>query len=49
VSEPPAAPLTCQWCGRPVPPERAAWWDGRPQCPDPFDCDRHTARTATPA
>lgn len=40
-----AAPLVCQWCGHPVPPECATWWDGKPQCPDPFDCDRHITKT----
>jgi hypothetical protein len=33
-----AADLVCQWCGRPV--TKPVWWDGRPQCPDPHQCER---------
>lgn len=35
-------PLICQWCGHPVPPDQATWWDDRPQCPDPIRCDKNT-------
>lgn len=38
-----AADLVCQWCRQPV--TKPVWWDGRPQCPDPFRCERQR-RTA---
>ncbi|MGW1157808.1 hypothetical protein ACWD48_06180 [Streptomyces sp. NPDC002519] len=42
--------LTCSWCGHPVPRRRAKWWDGKPQCPNPFRCtDRIFAAQNTPA
>lgn len=36
------APPVCQWCRQPI-TGTAAWWDNRPQCPDPFRCDRQLA------
>ena len=30
--------LVCQWCRLPV--ARPVWWDGLPQCPDAFRCER---------
>jgi hypothetical protein len=32
--------LVCQWCRQPIPVGTAAWWDDKPQCPDPFACDK---------
>jgi hypothetical protein len=42
------ADLVCQWCRQPV--IKPAWWDGLPQCPDPFRCERHrqAAKEPTP-
>lgn len=42
----PARPV-CQWCRQPI-TDAVAWWDGQPQCPDPFRCDRQIAAKEKP-
>ncbi|MER6607339.1 hypothetical protein ABT282_15855 [Streptomyces sp. NPDC000927] len=36
-----APPPACQWCGHPI-TGPVAWWDDRPQCPNPHTCARRT-------
>ncbi|MGW1433105.1 hypothetical protein ACWD6K_31355 [Streptomyces sp. NPDC002431] len=37
-----AAPI-CQWCGHPI-TGPVAWWNDKPQCPDPHACTRRTTQ-----
>jgi hypothetical protein len=40
--------LICQWCGHPIPPGQATRWDGKPQCSDPFRCDKRSQSKEQP-
>jgi hypothetical protein len=31
--------LVCRWCHQPI-TGTPTWWDNKPQCPDPFRCER---------
>lgn len=36
-------PPICLWCQQPI-TGKPAYWDGRPQCQDPFRCERRRLR-----
>jgi hypothetical protein len=41
MTRPADHPPVCQWCHQPVTGD-PGWWDGQPQCGDPFACDKRT-------
>ncbi|MFE2930652.1 hypothetical protein [Streptomyces sp. NPDC059278] len=37
---------TCQWCSHPI-TGPVAWWDDRPQCPNPHACTQRITEEPT--
>ncbi|MFK8851188.1 hypothetical protein [Streptomyces sp. Ac-502] len=37
-------PVRCRYCRIPLQPDRAYWWDDRPECRDAFRCTNRITR-----